>query len=380
MLPIPPGAARAFTLYDLQEPGVGPITASATVTFVLKSAAGTTVASEVAASGGSDDWTATLTMPTTAGRYTLEAQVDYGGVVSTPVVQWVQVGATLGVRGTTLRDLRRDVGDELNPTGVTVLVCTQASTPPGPYTTFKDENNLFEADGHFVTQVALVSRGHDLNTRRTPFVTGSSFASRSLTLDPALPAPFAVGDEVELWGQRGAKGFRPDLVERAINRAIRLAGDQDGVPLSAVVAADFDPDSPTITLPDVFDTVHEVQFLRDSAVSWVGVPHAETATSGGWWAAGADGAITVQGGYARDAEGGQIRVFGRGQPDELTDDDERTEVDRQYVVATACANLLRGGLGKDPLYERKVGLYERKADALRLQATPFPPPGSVRVR
>ena len=66
-------------------------------------------------------------------------------------------------------------------------------------------------------------------------------------------------------------------------------------------------------------------------------------------------------------------------PDPLESDEDRTQVDPECIARGAVARLLRGALDRDPLNERKIGLYENESKRLMEASVPVLPAGSVWV-
>jgi hypothetical protein len=381
VLRVTPGESRSVTLYALQQPGVGLVTPStgAAVELRLADLAGAQVGAPFVASGtAGGDWTALVAFPTITASYSLVALVTLSGRQSPAAVESVSVGPLLGTRGTTRRELRRAIGDELTG-GLRILRCTAASDTSTP-STFRDDVNLIGADDFYKAAWLWVSRGAEPNLADAErFVVGSTFGGRSVTVDPPYPAAFAVGDEAELWSMRGAKGIRPQAVHRAIDRYIALAAETGGFPISATVTAAFDASLGTLPIPPGFQTIHEVQAQSPNGSGWSSIEQAGGPGEGGWWCYGGDGVVTLTGSCRSTASGRAMRLFGTQGPDPLASDDDRTQANAEYIVRACVAALIRGALDRDPLNERKIGLYENEAKALLQIGVPIIPPGSVWV-
>ena len=369
-----PSTSYPFVRRDLTWPGVGPLTgvSGEMVTLTLSNPAGTAVAGPTSATPSGDDWTATLTMPATVGLYDLVWAITYAGETAYEQ-ESVVVSPFLAQRGETLRDLRQRLGDE---TGDMRLLRASAAIPGTP-STFTDASLIGGATA-FRSATLYVNRGHASNVGQERFVTAFSPTTRTLTFDPVLAAPIAVGDEAELWNRNGL-GWTPTEVHRAINAAIGDAAALGGLPVVVQLTSAFVADTGSIALPLGIDAVHEVRYL-DTGTSWLPIPYAEGALAGGWSASGYDGLLEIEGGSRWSADGATLRVTGTGRPDRLAAEDDRTTVNPEWLVFQALAKLMNMGKHRDPDRERMVGYYQRLADDRKHSAAPTRPAGSVPVR
>lgn len=366
-----PGETRTVCLFDLSEPGVGPVTADAVVSFVLQDASGSVVAGPVTGAASGNDWCAVVTAPSTSGTYTLLASATYGGTTSEMVDTW-EVRARLARLGTTRGELRQSIGHRLGD--LVELQATKASTDGGA---FYDAISLRRSDNQYASRDAYCARGAAANQGLTRIVQGSSQQSQSLTLQPPFPAPFALGDRLELTNDRG-EGWLIAEYHRAIDDALRTAGGMGGVPLAAIITATFDATTPLLTLPDGFDALWGVEY-RDQAGEWHLLQPAPRWGSGGWRTAGG-GQIELLGQGRYLADGQQIRVRGYGRHDPLGDDDEATQVNAEWLVVECCRLLLLQGIRRDPDRDRLIPLIDKQASELRPQAVPLRKPGTVSIR
>jgi len=329
-----PGESKVFTLYDLVNPGAGYITTGATITFDLLDSAGTVQATGAGSSGSTNDWSATLTIPATEGRYTLRVTIVYGGVTRYQE-ETVDVRAFLNQGGTTLRDLRRIVSRALGD-----LIVATATAATGT-TTFADANNLrrsgtqYKGGQGYVAIGAAVNLGAD-NAR---YISGSD-GSGTLTFSPAFNAGFGAGDVLEVHNDNG-NGWPVQEKHGAINDALRLAAGMGGTRLSATLTTAFDQDSPTITVPSAFQRISVVEWQGDDD-EWHRVMRAKRAGSPGWFTRG-DGTVEVQGRDRYSMNGQTVRLYGFGRHDDLTDDEDATLVLPEFVKYQAGHQLIMAG-------------------------------------
>lgn len=330
-----PSTNTTFTVYDLVEPGEGYVTTGATVTLSLQNSAGTTVDSDTATSGGTNDWSATLTTPAAEGLYTLLATIVVDGVTSKQE-QTVDVRAFLNRGGTTLRDLRRSLARDLGD----LLIAT--ATAAGTTSTFTDTARLRLSAAQYKGMQAYCSLGAaaNLGADNARYVSGSDGAG-TLTFTPVWNAAFAAGDVLELHNLRG-DGWPVEEKHGAINDALRLAAGMGGARLSAQLTTTFDQDTPTITVPSAFRKVDKVEFL-DDASEWRRIDRAKRQNAPGWYAPG-DGTLQILGDARSSMDGQTVRLWGFGKHDDLTDDEDATLVLPEYVVARAGYRLLLAGV------------------------------------
>lgn len=367
-----PGESPSICLYDLIDPGAGPMSSGVTVTLRLIDAADAQAVAPVTASlSGTSDWCATLTMPQALGSYRLEAAITPDGGDTRYQHEDVTVGPRYDVGAWSLRDLRRRVGRALGD----LRTCrATAATAAG---TFTAANDLLLPNNAYMGRYAHGAVCAAANRGKSRFVIASAQTTATITFGNAFPAAFAVGDQLDLTNERGI-GWLPEDYHDAINTAIRDAGDMGGVPLGATITSAFDGDAGRAALPSAFGWVHAVEYRTATDAAWLPVARAADVRGPGWFVA--DRYLELGATHAALADGGSVRVLGAGTPDTLEDEDDRTLVNAEWVEAYALKRLLLAGRRMDPERERLFGWADRESTRLKAQAVPLLDGEAVEVR
>mgnify|MGYP006189670299 CR=1 FL=1 len=273
------------------------------------------------------------------------------------------------------KELRRSVMRELGD--MRVLTATAAGTT----TTLIDEANLYGEPGTYAGRLAYFSGGTAANLGLTRPVNGSSQADMAIIFSYALPAATAVGDEAELVNTYGM-GWTFEDVHSAINSTIEEARSYGSVPVSEDIAVEFDEAGDrTVAIPDTFVGINAVQYVDSVTGHPVNIRRANVLGSNGWAVDHANREILINGGQAYRAHEQVIRLYGYGDPAPLTDDDDETALDPEWLHLKVCGRLLlnpmRSRQGQDV---QGQGLYySDKADRLRARLTPLFGPSYVRL-
>jgi hypothetical protein len=146
---------------------------------------------------------------------------------------------------TTLRDLRRYVGDKTGD--VLVLEATHASSTTD---TFRDVVRLSSRGDRapsVTTRILYISDGTSANIGHEAAVSDFASTSKTLTFTPVAPSAPQVGDEAELWSVTERIGSISAL-HRMINYAIAQVAGIGGVE-TADTPQTFDARTRTLTIP-----------------------------------------------------------------------------------------------------------------------------------
>lgn len=276
--------------------------------------------------------------------------------------------------GTSLRTLRRAIGRHLSD--LTVLT----ATANGLDTKLIDARNLTAGDDIWRGNTLYFVDGTAQNIGEIRRSIASNRSERSITWTDALPAATATGDVCEAWDKRST-GWHPFDVNAAINDVITIKADTTlNVPTFATAAADFDRETPQVTVPTTLDRIYSVEYADDDGL-WHTIPKASSGGGYGYHINLGQGTITLTGSdllyYADEHD---IRFRGYGNLSELVDDDDETELLAEWIVYEAVAALLWQGVERDRNRERLYGPAQNKADALRAFAGHRPMPNTERVR
>lgn len=262
--------------------------------------------------------------------------------------------------GTTRRQLRRDI---LKNLGDLLIV---RATADGTDVTLYDTIRLYAELEAFKGREVLFTGGTAANLGQQRFVASSSGQQRSLFFDVPLPAATKVGDECELINTRGV-GYRFQDVHDAINEQISIAADR------ALITAASDlstfRNGMEIPIPADFRTVERVQFTDPlcTPIQWRTTPKATRPGGNGWWVDRASRALWITGRYGCVVNGQQIKVWGLAEPGPLYDDNDETEIDKEWLTYAALSALMRARAIRMPTPEtdRLMFLLSQRADQLR---------------
>ncbi len=251
----------------------------------------------------------------------------------------------------TRAQLRRAVGNLVGQ----MKVCT--ATGVGLTTTFVDLENLAVEGGHYKDRIALFTAGTAANVGLTRRVADNTKATGTLAFARALPAATAVGDEIELWNERGT-GVTPDEVHAAIGRAIEGAADSAVAPVASTPAA-FSWTAPTVAIPAGWSHVAGAEW-QDWESLWRAVPPADLAVDQ------ANRTVELRHRGRDLAQARNVRLHGYTPAAVLTTDASSTHVDRKFVIYQAAFELLLASAHRnaDPVAaERKANLFLAEARA-----------------
>ncbi len=224
---------------------------------------------------------------------------------------------------TTRAQLRRDIGDQLGQ----MRACT--ATAAGTTTTFTDLERLATEDGHLVDRIAYVVSGTAANVSQQRRVSTNTKSTGTITLARALPAATAIGDVLELWNERGT-GVHPDEVHRAIDRVIVSATESGATPVASTPTTFAEL---PIAIPADWTYFYGVEW-EDTDDRWRVVPPADLSVDA------SDRTVALRGTAYDLAITARIRLHGGTVGGVLATDAATTGVDRAWIVARCCHELL----------------------------------------
>lgn len=236
------------------------------------------------------------------------------------------------------------------------------ATAVGTTTTLVDAISLNDPTGRLVGRIGWVCSGDPNNVSRAFRVTANSQPDTNLTFTPALPTATQIGDEVELWNELD-QGVTPMFVNEAINTAIEYV--RDAYPILVLDDEQaFDRAEPVITIPE----------------SWRYFTGVEMETTGGLWRPFTQKQFRVRkfertvelvNGAQNLAHNLNIRLIGATVPDDLSDDDDETVIDTEWLIKQVSAlvflNIAYANADGQAI-ERYTGSMEQAANDVRLKA------------
>jgi hypothetical protein len=201
----------------------------------------------------------------------------------------------------------------------------------------------------------------------------------ALVLTPSLPGPVRRGDEAYMTNLESA-GFARDIYVEEINSRVRAIFPNAVRPAAWTFPDAFNADVPYVTPPEDFTHVYGVSYP-----SWWGaeatpyfVPHTEYKDGDGWWWDKGHDRLVLNGGYAISASGAALTILGFGRWGALTDPDDVTGVDYEWLVHMAAGMMILSL--RDARRQAEAAMHFNRADALRVKvSTPFPP-NTIRIR
>jgi hypothetical protein len=322
--------------------------------------------------------------PTVQGSYYLAVKYTLSSPDRTFEEDWivsaalVSTATVVGDMGTTRKELRRAIADELGE----LLIVTATSASPSNLQ-FVDAINLVGPDNKHAGRRFMATAGTGANLLRERVVVASSRTGTSLELSLALPEIPQTGDEAELLNDKG-QGWSFALIHRLINKNIRDSGSLHRAELMATLGIPFAASSyadATVTLPAEFREIYALEYLDDSS-QWRTLDLQGPRDRGGYRVNGVGGVLTVSGNSVSSLVGKQLRAWGYGVPSILSADADVTSVSADWLVQRVVAQLLRIGshfnrLGDTPQTSQAE---IARADSMRPLLRTIPKPGSMKVR
>jgi hypothetical protein len=328
---------------------------------------------------GSGEYRATFT-PTTDGTWTLHLVYDSGGVFKEFAGDYQVVSTVTGGTGTTIaiegarmtsrRELRRRIADRLGD-----LVLLEATAESLSNSTFTDDLNISGAADNLTGRQFAVATG--ANAGHVARIVSSSESTNSITFTPPADTVFSPGDVLEVVNER-SRGWTIAEYNRTINAAIADTWPLAAAKFAATISGEFSLDTPTIAIPDAMNEVAGVVWQDPDNDTWI--PIQRTEPFYGWTADGTTETVTLRGRPGILAEGRSLRLLGYGRHPELTDDDDETALNPEWLVAECCYRLAVSGADRDGARANTILLYKQEREVLRARIRTLRPSGTVRVR
>ena len=265
--------------------------------------------------------------------------------------------------GTTLKDLRRSIGDKTGEMTVLEATANAASS-----TTFIDAVRLGERGDNapsLVNRIGYFSGGTEANLGHEVRTTAFQSSTRTLSFTPAAPASPVVGDELELWSIADRVGSI-GAIHRMVNDAIRSVRDIVGTETYAS-AATFNAYAPTISVPADISEVGGV-IWTDTRGYEHDVPRGDVILRGG-----SRRTLELRNRARRFANGRSVVVWGFSRAGSLSDDDDETEVDPEWLVESVASamRLAQSWKSTDSARdERLANFWAARADVYRRKVGP----------
>ena len=273
----------------------------------------------------------------------------------------------------TRKDIRRGVLRKLGD--LIVLTATSAGTT----TTMKDARNLIGEPDAYRGRFIRFTGGTASNLGEIRYISGSSRTDRTITLDDALPAATADGDEAEVVNMHGL-GYRFQDVDMAIDTAFQAAVDFAPVQ-AAYSAGTFDEDSPYIAIPDSWVAISGVEWQDPDTLVWNRMAYHNRKYGNGWTLDRPSRRVFVSGPTAARVDGATMRLIGQTIPDIPVDDDDTTEVNAEWIIARCVSELSSAAYRRNPTpdRERVMGYDLQIEQSVRSRVTKRSAPNTLRL-
>lgn len=266
--------------------------------------------------------------------------------------------------GHSLRTIRRMVMARFGD------IVTAIATANGTDITLIDEDNLYGEPGRFSGREILFLSGANAGQQR--YITGSSRNDSSVTLNRPLPFPTTEGDEADITNAYGL-GVTFRAVRDAINYAIAVARQYHLAPMTYRPGQNFIRDDGVIPVPQPMVGVERVEMVDDCGDARP-VRRAHSAGGNGWSLDHGTHSVVIRGHEARKADGWHPVIYGYTLPHDLTQDDDTTTIDIEWLVDMATSHICL-----DTLLSRQATgdwgskgmLYKQNAERTLSRLTPI---------
>ena len=288
-------------------------------------------------------------------------------------------GAAVGTAayGVTLGRLVRMVAAQLGD----YLQVIATTNGPADGSAMTDELRLSAISPNVLKGAALtiVAPSTSPNYMLSRMVAASSEGSTQLTFASPFPSQIVAGTEGVLTNLH-SKGFHVSQYVQNINDAILEAYPFHLIPVAYTYPDTFNALDPTIPLPQYMTHIYAVDFYGPNG-DILRMPMSPNNDSWrpGWWVDGPSATINVESIYYRSyVDGWTVRLLGYGRPAELSDWDDFTTVDAEWIRQRA-AGALKWAKGDQQGYPIAANLENRAETSVLKIATPMQP-GTIRVR
>jgi hypothetical protein len=259
--------------------------------------------------------------------------------------------------GTSLKDIRRGIGDKTGD-----LLVLEATEDAASVRTFTDAVRMGERGDNapsIMGRIGYFSGGTEANLGHEVRITAFQSNVQTLSFRPDAPSAPVEGDELELWSISDRVGGIGAL-HRMVNDAIRAVRDIVGTETYAT-AETFSAYNPYITVPDTFFEIGGVEWA-DTRGYRADIRKDHTVIRGGQRTL----ELTKRARWM--ANGRTIQIWGYERAAALTDDDDETDVDAEWIVESVAAEMALAQSWKATdraAEERRANFWASRADLYR---------------
>lgn len=183
-------------------------------------------------------------------------------------------------------------------------------------------------------QIYCVDAQAPANIGQLATIASNNPDARSVNFNPEFPQITKAGDIFDLYNLRD-NGWRYDEYNQAINDAIMRGGEENArIPINTILDAPFNRSFNLIEIPLPFTYFSGIDIIGRNGMPKKVPPSYYTVDKHTC-------EITLRGRYLQDAHGKRIRLRGDRSPELLRNDDDRTPVPTEWIVAEAIAILLQ---------------------------------------
>lgn len=275
--------------------------------------------------------------------------------------------------GMTRREISRRVLSRLGD----LMIIT--ATGDGTMTTFSDRRNLIGEPDAYRGRMIRFTGGTVDNIGEVRYVSGSSRTNRTLTVDDALPAAIAEGDEAEMINFFGL-GYRFRDVEDAIDAAVSAAGEFSPEPTFLDVGT-FAATSPRIYLPDDWIGVNAVDWQNTETSAWNTAEYTPRMYENGWSVDRSTRSVYIGRNLSTTMDTKTTRIRGIKMPSPIPYPDDRTTINAEWLIARCISELSSAMFRRNPTAEReKMLAYDlQNEQVIRTMTTKRSPMNTVRL-
>jgi hypothetical protein len=206
----------------------------------------------------------------------------------------------------------------------------------------------------------------------------SSEDSTQVTVVPNFPVMVASGSRAWLVNLH-SRGWWRTQYRSAINNAIISAFPAHLVPVDYVYPDYFTEDDPIIPAPSYMTHVHSIQAsLGDGSIITVSQSPMNMLRGTGWAADTATASLVFGQYYQYALNGAAIRMMGYGRPAKLTNSDDYTTVDAEWIMNKVAASL-RWSKGEQRRFAEAANFQSRADQIYPKIITPMEP-NTVAIR
>lgn len=269
--------------------------------------------------------------------------------------------------GFTRQQIRRVVAAELGD----FMVAT--ATAPGTVATMIDAITFVKEFNHFRGARIYFSKGS--NQGATTTAQANDPQTRTITFNPPMTIPTAIGDEAEIYNFHH-QGWEMEEINRAINAAIAVAGEQHGlVPTAYQLPTPYVTNTGDLTIPLTFSEFHGVSYVDRQGNTKMLPPR--------YWEVNRYArTVMVKRNGVSALNGRMVTLLGMQDPLPADTDDSLIMLPLEWMRSEVKAILLEADTAQGAINQRdRLFNVERTgADGRRPLVLSNRPPNSVRLR